>query len=524
MVSDSTVREAEREQPQPAEGQVWVPPLDVTPAWWLAQDGTVTVGAPLSDPTLVRLGPYRWLPVTALRRWRCIGVQTEHGRVMVGDEFALPDGGPDVAVRGVLSHDQHVFVDGGRAHGASWLLAWGKRTRYAPARVGERFRDLDDGTVYTIPANQKAAPRLDAAKWERLNPAPSSPLDAPAALGDMQGTDLNPANSADWRRALAMGPRAEQGPSPLPLDASPPASATAAEAPGPAGLAPGAVDGARADTMKDRTLAALRASGHPSTPASLVEAFRGRRPDVRDIAHALAELEAVGLVARGQGGLYRLTTLGKAAAKAGEPASCIIPGETGIGDRWRRDGGYEFEIVSESVDDGERWFKVRYTATGLVDDIQALNLWDCEGYRRTRRAAPDAWGGKGDGPLNVTREPVSAKATRGRGAAPSPVIADGKKEQVDRYRHAIDRAIAADHGPFAPARAAALRALDEHRHVPSLTPAAALDALTRYEEARGGARTAKPEARAAAEQALGEMVVAVYERCRSLPATGKARS
>ena len=371
MVSDSTVREAEREQPQPAEGQVWVPPLDVTPAWWLAQDGTVTVGAPLSDPTLVRLGPYRWLPVTALRRWRCIGVQTEHGRVMVGDEFALPDGGPDVAVRGVLSHDQHVFVDGGRAHGASWLLAWGKRTRYAPARVGERFRDLDDGTVYTIPANQKAAPRLDAAKWERLNPAPSSPLDAPAALGDMQGTDLNPANSADWRRALAMGPRAEQGPSPLPLDASPPASATAAEAPGPAGLAPGAPDGAR-----------------------------------------LPRIERDGWVAEA------------------------------------RDG---------------------------------------------RPLAPP--------PSAMTEAPTSR----------------GKSTGVDRYRRAIDQAIASDHGPFQAARAAALRALDEGRADPSLTPAGAMAELLRYEEARGGARTPRPEARARAVEALGEMVVAVYERGRSLP-------
>lgn len=83
-------------------------------------------------------------------------------------------------------------------------------------------------------------------------------------------------------------------------------------------------------------------------------------------------------------------------------------------------------------------------------------------------------------------------------------------------RAAIDALIAADSGPFAHARAAALRSrAEDPACAQALDPAATLEILRDYERKRGGHRTPNADALDLAGMYIGTRTVATYERERA---------
>lgn len=186
------VRAAAAPQPDPAPGQVWLPPPgDYTPGQ-LDADGTLTIA--VADGDTLRFGGRQAnarIGTKALRNgggWTCIGVATPHGRVMVGDGFQTGAGYP-VTISAVSPNPASVIVrwaDGGEVcNRADAIVGW-TRTRYAPARAGERYRHRAEGrtvqiwqpdrspmllreedgwALYALPTGG----RLDPAQWERLD-------------------------------------------------------------------------------------------------------------------------------------------------------------------------------------------------------------------------------------------------------------------------------------------------------------------------------------------------------------------
>jgi hypothetical protein len=154
----------QREQVAPAPGQVWLPPPSVG---WAESDGTLTLDAiaPGEDGGLSRI---RWTNgatcaasmVTAPGGgWTCIGVATPHGRVMVGDGFRQVEGSQ--VERRIMAVVEGTQVRCGFADGdepvdvpaSIFVAAMGRdkgyhRTRYAPARAGERYRCRQSGSIY----------------------------------------------------------------------------------------------------------------------------------------------------------------------------------------------------------------------------------------------------------------------------------------------------------------------------------------------------------------------------------------
>ena len=82
--------------PQPAARQVWAPTEGEARPGWVDVDGTVTLAENHETPRDGRLCLTRGGTMDArdLDGWRCIGVATERGRVMVGDGFHA-DGDPE---------------------------------------------------------------------------------------------------------------------------------------------------------------------------------------------------------------------------------------------------------------------------------------------------------------------------------------------------------------------------------------------------------------------------------------------
>ena len=176
--ADLDAARAQREQPAPAPGQVWLPPPSAAAPSWVDADGTVTIASDdtLGVPGLLWLVHGGAIDVSDLRGWACVGVATPHGRVMVGDGFAAPSGiqvevmgvGPDdLLVWGSREPHRERFTPGHTE--AATLLGW-TRTRYAPARAGERFRAgggyCDDWTIDAYDVGRV----FDAAAYERLDP------------------------------------------------------------------------------------------------------------------------------------------------------------------------------------------------------------------------------------------------------------------------------------------------------------------------------------------------------------------
>jgi hypothetical protein len=161
--------------PDPAPGHVWMPPAD---EWSTGHrspnaDGTVTVKD--ATPPLVSFEEYGVGSALPLRMqsgedgWRCLGVETPHGRVMVGDEF-VTDNGWAFTIAGIVDGDHLVrrFPDGStdRHTRACYLLDKGstaRRTRYATAREGERYRWRTTGQVATV-AEGAVGTRHEASK------------------------------------------------------------------------------------------------------------------------------------------------------------------------------------------------------------------------------------------------------------------------------------------------------------------------------------------------------------------------
>lgn len=174
-------------QPDPAPGQVWLPPPGAVPAHWRAADGTVTIAAtPASDRYVTIDGApagNEWrafVPNIAAEGWTCIGIATPHGRVMVGDGFRLLSNGNVYEVSKICSGS--AFWSGGVPTpfevADMFAGAW-ERARYAPARAGERYRSRQSGVTIACvkPGTQLAAGEhaviegawADPAQWERLD-------------------------------------------------------------------------------------------------------------------------------------------------------------------------------------------------------------------------------------------------------------------------------------------------------------------------------------------------------------------
>lgn len=191
-------------QPTPAAGQVWLPPgvacgllevANVDSGMVNYTDGSCGIAAALADPS---------------GGWTCVGMTTSHGRVMVGDAFRQVE--DDQAERIILavvdSYRVRVgFEDGSATVDVSasiFVVPLGRgekgyhRTRYAPARAGERYRErrtpgrfaeieariadgvllafLRDGANLSGPImDMPAGGRMPLDQWERLDPA-SAPL------------------------------------------------------------------------------------------------------------------------------------------------------------------------------------------------------------------------------------------------------------------------------------------------------------------------------------------------------------
>lgn len=110
-------------------------------------------------------------------------------------------------------------------------------------------------------------------------------------------------------------------------------------------------------------------------------------------------------------------------------------------------------------------------------------------------------------------------ALRARCIARRDALAPPKTSPLAALRAEIDRIIAADSGPFAHARAAALRSYGERPrpvNLDALTHASLIAGyLRQYEERRGGATRPNPDAYGAAEGWVGSDALATYERERS---------
>jgi len=210
---------------------VWLPPLSASghPPGWVDIDGTVTIA---DSPATAVDGLYRLTrggTVTAevLQRGQCIGVVTPHGRVMVGDgwrrapdhEFtvtaiASEDGEPWIKVRYAGGQQDHDF-DARNL----WDCDGYTRTRYAPARAGERYRAVVGRTVATVcqadttrtalrfagdngpPAmDREAGWAGDPAQWERLD---GGALDAPPVGSSIR--IKRPASVVEAEHARAVG-------------------------------------------------------------------------------------------------------------------------------------------------------------------------------------------------------------------------------------------------------------------------------------------------------------------------------
>lgn len=127
--------------PHPVPGQVWLPPPGAYHPRDQTPDGTLTVRTVGEES--VEFVEGRFVDMEVLfdvdEPWRCIGVATPRGRVMVGDGFAVGSHGtsPVYEVEGVVDGDR-VLVQG---HPFSALRVMrDRRTHYAPARAGERYR------------------------------------------------------------------------------------------------------------------------------------------------------------------------------------------------------------------------------------------------------------------------------------------------------------------------------------------------------------------------------------------------
>lgn len=180
-------------QPDPAPGQVWLPPVgDYTPGQ-LDADGTLTIA--VADGDTLRFGGRQAnarIGTKALRNgggWTCIGVATPHGRVAIGDAFRPDADAPEWTVSAVGYPPGTVVLSGSAgscSNDAAHVAARWQRTRYAPARAGERYRDRRNGDVKSIGpgAHEIALPLsahggMDPAQWERIDAA-AAPV--PAAL------------------------------------------------------------------------------------------------------------------------------------------------------------------------------------------------------------------------------------------------------------------------------------------------------------------------------------------------------
>jgi len=204
--------------PAPAPGQVWVPPAGEWADRFVDADGTVTVAT--ADGTAVRfVGGGGCADVDMdgpANGWRCVGVATEHGRVMVGDGFRASSGiqvevtgvGPgDLLVRGSQEPTRERFTPGHAE--AATLLGW-TRTRYAPARAGERYRERETSAVLVVvPASGRTnrgeyaiaeGEQADPAQWERLD---GGALDAPPVGSSIR--IKRPASVVEAEHARAVG-------------------------------------------------------------------------------------------------------------------------------------------------------------------------------------------------------------------------------------------------------------------------------------------------------------------------------
>jgi hypothetical protein len=194
--------------PQPAPSQVWASPEGEPRPGWVDVDGTVTFAENHETPRDGRLCLTRGGTMDArdLDGWRCIGVATERGRVMVGDGFRSARGW-DVAVVAVASVPGAVIIrwdDGAEPCVAAESIVGWTRIRYAPARVGERYRKLATGRVARVDRFKHGVPRWNwddemgdgrvckmepkgcfpVAEWERLDPSTASHAVAPVARKD----------------------------------------------------------------------------------------------------------------------------------------------------------------------------------------------------------------------------------------------------------------------------------------------------------------------------------------------------
>jgi hypothetical protein len=217
-------------QPDPAPGQVWLPPPgDYTPGQ-LDADGTLTIDA--VDGDTLRFGGRQSnarIGAKALANgggWTCIGVATPHGRVLLGDAFRPDADAPEWTVSAVGYPPGTVVLSrsdaGSCSNDAAHVAARWQRTRYAPARAGERLRRRTNGAVYTVtlagglvildaPSSARdvydAGPggwAADPAQWERLDAGTAQRSDD--AHRDGQTIRIKrPASVVEAERARAVG-------------------------------------------------------------------------------------------------------------------------------------------------------------------------------------------------------------------------------------------------------------------------------------------------------------------------------
>lgn len=437
----------DEEQPDPAPGQVWLPPEGVMPT---DPDGTLTI-ADVALPALRADTPYlhwtngngccsTWLA----RGWTCIGVATPHGRVMVGGGFAQPFGEPrDVAAVGagdsVLLRAANGWEHWTNARSLTDPSGQWTRTRYAPARVGERYRDRVTGEVAAVAKPFERGERMPIEQWERLDPG------TPAVKVREHSVSMSiEANAA------------------------------------PADIA-----------------RAVEKAFRPSKPVPLEWAEAQER--VRRWRIDLDAFKAYGRVPP----MHIRAAAERSFAEAARLDAAALPSLT-------RDG-WRAEVRSNA-----RW----------PGDTAATYVMHVTSPTRRLFAGPHE-----DGHVMPAPEPQSAAeladflgfcmAGVEAESAPPPVGSTIKiKRPLSALRAVVDRLIAADHGPFAHARAAALRAWGEQPRptgLPFADPAQRLADLHTYEEMRGGGVHPSIRARDFAAEQIGTGTIATYERerCRS---------
>ena len=455
--------------PTPAVSQVWAPPEGEPRPGWVDVDGTVTFAENHETPRDGRLCLTRGGTMDArdLAGWRCVGVATEHGRVMVGDGFALSDG-HRIAVIEVAHHGVvECSHSGGLAPrmDAERLATEATRTRYATARVGERYRCRTSGRWIACvetgtPLNPGehavlAGTMVDPAQWERLDPSTASHAVAPVPQVPESDADLRARivwvhRSGYTHSALLFGRVVAEIAATLPVMIMDVETCL------------GRVLGSPAHEWADLAMSAC-------------------------LLHACNPLTATGVA------LDRLAPLWSIERRGGKapPNVRLSFGATG-GD-----------AVAKIANEAARAF------TRIHDAAVAV------GTRLTNpggipTASPEPTAEERVATAIADRRALDLGVPRREG---EPLAAFARRCNAVEVRRAVDRCVTADHGPFATARAAALHAWAEtlYSHDTVADVAAVHAGLLRYEALRGSRR--EPSL-AAMDVGVPETARAMYERER----------